>query len=67
MLVEKIIASGDFEGFEDQIDEFKNNLKSTDITYYIDFDGKISVILPAYTAPFYGNWIREYKFDDLLR
>ena len=64
LLVEKIVASGEFEGMEDQIDTFAANVKESDISYYINNDGNVVLVLPEYTEPFYGGWCREYVLDE---
>ena len=66
MLVKKIVDSGEFEGMEDDVVEtFRKELKESDVPYYINSKGKVVMIIPEYTEPFYGGWYREYVLDEI--
>ena len=58
------------EEFKDYIDEFApqieamvNATKIKDISFAIDIDGRVFVLIPPYTEPLYGGWTRFYFLD----
>ena len=50
---------------DDVLEAFVNGIEISDINFGIDGDGKIVILIPPYTEPFYGGWTREIVLEDL--
>ena len=61
-LIGNILADGEFEGFEAEVEEAVNSLTTSKINYYINSDGLCVVVFNAYELGF-GGWVREYIIE----
>ena len=68
-LIETIKKSGMFGDFYDEyadkISEYVDSLTAKDINFIINREGKIVIIVPPYTDPFFGGASIEFVLDDV--
>ena len=62
---EDVEFSDVYDSYATELEAFVNGLKTADISYYINGEGKAVVCVGPYTEPFYGGWTREYVLNDL--